>query len=209
ARQAGRDDRRRRRYHSAGGAARARQASPDRQGLGAVSRRLAQDRPRHSLSTPHPGSRAAGEAIRDPRSEPECASRGPGLARCSPLAPIVPTGMTGATKARRLSLVGRGARSVSAGPIALYVPDPRSRSAAGLHLLQLAGLLAASALVIFQHEADTVALVERANVRLLERRCVHEHVLAAAFRLDEPVALGGVKELHGTCDAHVGSSFSQ
>ena len=38
---------------------------------------------------------------------------------------------------------------------------------------------------------------------------VHEHVLAAIVGLNETIALGGVEELHGTCDAHMGSSFSQ
>jgi hypothetical protein len=50
--------------------------------------------------------------------------------------------------------------------------------------------------------ADLGALGERAEASVLNGRDVYEHVLAAAIRLDEAVALGGVKPFHWAC-SHV------
>ena len=63
-RQAGGDDRRRCRHRPARGAARARSSPPHRQGAGAVSRRLAEDRPAHCVTPsprrPRPSARERG-----------------------------------------------------------------------------------------------------------------------------------------------------
>ena len=88
----------------------------------------------------------------------------------------------------------------------MYVSQFRA-SRQPLGLLQLARLLATAAPVVFEHEADTVAFIERTDARRLERGGVDEHVLAAVLWGDESEALGRIEEFHGTCDAHVGCSF--
>ena len=56
-------------------------------------------------------------------------------------------------------------------------------------------------------EADPLTFGQRAHARLFHRTDVHEHILAAAFGLDETEALGGVEPLYCTCllIAHVTS----
>src|SRR5690606_36713680 len=68
--------------------------------------------------------------------------------------------------------------------------------------LDLAGLLAATAAVVLEHETDPVALVEGADACALEGGGVYEHVIAALLRLDEAEALGRVEEFHGACHSH-------
>jgi hypothetical protein len=46
---------------------------------------------------------------------------------------------------------------------------------------------------------DRRTLVESAEARTLDCRNMHEHVFAAALRLDEPVSLRGVEPLHNAC----------
>src|ERR1700752_5333920 len=53
---------------------------------------------------------------------------------------------------------------------------------------------------------DLLALTQRTKASALDSRDVHEHILAAVIRLDEAVALGGVKPFHGS-HAHGGSSL--
>jgi hypothetical protein len=62
-----------------------------------------------------------------------------------------------------------------------------------LGFLDLPGLLAAAATVVFQHEGHPVALVERPDSCGFTHRRVDEHVLAAAIRLNEAEALRSVK----------------
>src|SRR5258706_10752177 len=47
--------------------------------------------------------------------------------------------------------------------------------------------------------ADLLALAERAHAGALDRGDMDEDVLAAAGRLDEAKALGGVEEFHDAC----------
>jgi hypothetical protein len=54
--------------------------------------------------------------------------------------------------------------------------------------LDLSGLLAATLLVVFEHEADLVPFVERKNARRLESSGMDKDVLVAAFRLNEAKA---------------------
>jgi hypothetical protein len=60
-------------------------------------------------------------------------------------------------------------------------------------------LLAATLPVVFKHEGNLVALVEREDTGRLERSGMDEDVLPAALRLDEAKALGRVEELYCTC----------
>src|SRR5262249_3878536 len=76
-----------------------------------------------------------------------------------------------------------------------------------LRFLDLTGLLAATAPVVFENEGHPIALVEGADASLLERSGMDEHVLAAVLRLDEAITLGRVEKLHRTSDAHVGIPF--
>src|SRR5205814_8059881 len=46
---------------------------------------------------------------------------------------------------------------------------------------------------------DLLAFVQPVKARTLDSADVHEHVLAAVGRLDEPETLGGIEPLHGTC----------
>src|SRR4051812_16974592 len=64
--------------------------------------------------------------------------------------------------------------------------------------LQLAGRHLAAALVALELEADLLAFRQRAEARTFDGGDVDEHVLAAAIRLDEAKALGGVEPLHGS-----------
>src|SRR5215510_6585307 len=76
-----------------------------------------------------------------------------------------------------------------------------------LRFLDLTGLLAATAPVVFENKGHPIALVQGADAGLLERRGMDEHVLAAVLRLDEAITLGRVEKLHRTSDAHVGIPF--
>ena len=76
-----------------------------------------------------------------------------------------------------------------------------------LRLLDLTGLLAATAPIILEHKGHPVSLVQGADAGLFERRRVDEDVLAAVLRLDEAVTLGRVEKFHRTSDAHVGIPF--
>src|SRR5262245_43899927 len=49
---------------------------------------------------------------------------------------------------------------------------------------------------------DLLALVEAVQARPLDRADMHEHILAAVRRLDEPIPLRGVEPLHRTCRHH-------
>src|SRR5690348_16077335 len=55
----------------------------------------------------------------------------------------------------------------------------------------------AAASVALDVEADLLAFAEVADARALDRRDVHEHILAAVIRLDEAEALLGVEPFHG------------
>ena len=63
-------------------------------------------------------------------------------------------------------------------------------------------LLAATATVVFKHESDLVAFVERADARALKCCSVNEHVVAAIFRLNEAEALGCVEEFYNSSGPH-------
>src|SRR3954471_20439121 len=55
--------------------------------------------------------------------------------------------------------------------------------------------------------ADLLAFTQRTKTGTFDSADVHEHVIAAVIRLDEAIALGCVKPLHGS-HAHGGSPFS-
>src|ERR687895_1801825 len=76
------------------------------------------------------------------------------------------------------------------------------RSAFGLREFELPGLLTAAAAIVLEHEGNLVALIETADASPLQSGRVHEHVVAAAVRLDEAEALGRVEEFHGPSDSH-------
>jgi len=65
---------------------------------------------------------------------------------------------------------------------------PRSCLSRCLGFLDLPGLFASAALVVLEHEADLVALVERPNPCGFERGRTDKHVLAAALLPDEAEA---------------------
>jgi hypothetical protein len=62
--------------------------------------------------------------------------------------------------------------------------------------LQIAGGLLAT--LGYDFEADLLALVQRAHAGALHGRDVHEHIFRAIVRLNEAVALLGVKEFHSS-----------
>ena len=76
-----------------------------------------------------------------------------------------------------------------------------------LAFLNLPRLLAATSSVVFEHEGDLVALVERPDARCLESRRMDEHVLRDALRGDEAEALGNVEELYRAGDSDCEKPF--
>jgi hypothetical protein len=70
--------------------------------------------------------------------------------------------------------------------------------------LQLSCLLAAAFPVVLQLEAHPIALVEGAQTGRLDRRGVHEHVLAALVGGDEAKTFGAIEELYCSRDPHGG-----
>src|SRR5262249_46168943 len=56
-------------------------------------------------------------------------------------------------------------------------------------------------LAALEVEADLLAFVQIADTRALDRRDMHEHVLRAVLRLNEPVPLGGIEPFDCT-DRH-------
>jgi hypothetical protein len=55
---------------------------------------------------------------------------------------------------------------------------------------------------------DVCALIKRTQSSALNSRDMHEHVLATALRLDEPIAFGWVEPFHSAC-SHVASPFAK
>src|ERR1700710_2908163 len=76
---------------------------------------------------------------------------------------------------------------------------PPPRPARNSNRLEVHGLAALG--VGLRVEGDLVAFVQRVHAGGFDGGCVHEHVLAAAFRSDEAEAFCGIEEFHGA-DGH-------
>src|SRR5262249_22200030 len=63
---------------------------------------------------------------------------------------------------------------------------------------QIVGRRLARAAVRHDLVGDLLAFTQRAEPGALDGRDVHEHIVAAVIRLDEAIALGCVKPLHGS-----------
>src|SRR5262245_20563574 len=72
---------------------------------------------------------------------------------------------------------------------------------------QIVGRRFARTAICHDFVGDLLAFTQRSKPGTLDSADVHEHVIAAVIRLDEAVALGCVKPLHGS-HAHWGSPFS-
>ena len=72
---------------------------------------------------------------------------------------------------------------------------------------QIVGRRFARATIGHDFVADFLAFTKRTKTGTFDSADVHEHVIAAVIRLDEAIALGCVKPLHGS-HAHGGSPFS-
>src|SRR6185295_18647446 len=72
---------------------------------------------------------------------------------------------------------------------------------------QIVGRRFARAAICHDFVGDLLAFTQRSEAGTLDSADVHEHVIAAVIRLDEAIALGCVKPLHGS-HAHGGSPFS-
>src|SRR6186713_2179349 len=72
---------------------------------------------------------------------------------------------------------------------------------------QIVGRRFARAAICHDFVGDLLAFTKRSKTGTLDSTDVHEHVIAAVIRLDEAIALGCVKPLHGS-HAHGGSPFS-
>src|SRR5207244_10213676 len=72
---------------------------------------------------------------------------------------------------------------------------------------QIVGRRFARAAICHDFVGDLLAFTQRSEAGTLDSTDVHEHVIAARIRLDEAIALGCVKPLHGS-HAHGGSPFS-
>jgi hypothetical protein len=80
----------------------------------------------------------------------------------------------------------------------------KNRSSSGA---QIVGRRFARATIGHDFVADLLAFTQRTKTGTFDSADVHEHVIAAVIRLDEAIALGCVKPLHGS-HAHGGSPFS-
>src|SRR6188768_1828610 len=72
---------------------------------------------------------------------------------------------------------------------------------------QIVGRRFTRATICHDFVGDLLAFTKRPEAGTLDSADVHEHVIAAVIRLDEAIALGCVKPLHGS-HAHGGSPFS-
>src|SRR6266576_3606628 len=81
---------------------------------------------------------------------------------------------------------------------------PKDRLSGGA---QIVGRRFARAAICHDFVGDLLAFTQRSEAGTLDSADVHEHVIAAVIRLDEAIALGCVKPLHGS-HAHGGSPFS-
>ena len=86
------------------------------------------------------------------------------------------------------------------------LPDPKAvpghPAILELFELDLSGLLTATTLVILEHKANAVALVEDGNARCFQSAGVDKDVAATVGRRNETEALSGVVELQRTGSAH-------
>src|SRR5215217_4582664 len=82
-------------------------------------------------------------------------------------------------------------------------PGTALRRSSGTRSVDLDDVLGRRALLaLHDRELDLVALGEGLEAVPLDRRVVHEAVLAAVLGRDEPEALGVIEPLHGTGGAH-------
>src|SRR5437879_13627404 len=63
---------------------------------------------------------------------------------------------------------------------------------------QIVGRRFARAAICHDFVGDLLAFTQRSEAGTLDSADVHEHVIAAGIRLDEAIALGCVKPLHGS-----------
>ena len=75
-----------------------------------------------------------------------------------------------------------------------FTPPGKSRQFSGA---QIVGRRLARAAVGHDLVGDLLALAQRAEAGAFDSADVHEHIVAAVIRLDEAIALGCVKPLHG------------
>jgi hypothetical protein len=73
--------------------------------------------------------------------------------------------------------------------------------------LDLTGLLATTATVIFEHERNFIAFVQCANTSAFQSGRVNEHVLATIVWLDKSKAFCAVEELDDACNAAHAKTF--
>lgn len=74
--------------------------------------------------------------------------------------------------------------------------------------LDLTGLLATATAIVFEHERNPVAFIQRADACPLKGGCVYKNVIGAVFRLDEAEAFGSIEELHSSVNPHRVTFFS-
>jgi hypothetical protein len=107
-------------------------------------------------------------------------------------------------KQRKRPRHGRGllVYSVAIPQDAVARPDNRLSGGA-----QIVGRRFARTAICHDFVGDLLAFTQRSKTGTLDSADVHEHVIAAIIRLDEAIALGCVKPLHGS-HAHGGRPFS-
>src|ERR1043166_7475735 len=128
-------------------------------------------------------------ALRSPRAPPCRARFAPGKRN-----------EKAALRARPLTLVDAFSGWISRGL------QPHRKSLVGG--AEIVGRRLARAAVRHDLVGDLLAFTQRTEAGALNGRDVHEHIVAAVIRLDEAIALGCVKPLHGS-HAHGGSPFSE
>jgi hypothetical protein len=101
-------------------------------------------------------------------------------------------------RVRHEAAAGAGGKGADLSPPPVHQPPSIS-----LYLQVFRALLAA---VWHDVERHLGTLAQVAQASLLDGRDMDEHVLGATVRLDEPVTLGRVKPLHGSC-RHVRTPF--